>query len=55
VTIVMQEMLRCLDTCVDTDQPEEVAQIAAAHARLRDLQATYPASWRVLRRRLEQL
>jgi hypothetical protein len=53
MTIVMQQMLRCLDARLDTHRPEEIAQIAAAHARLHDLQAAYPASWRALKRRLE--
>lgn len=55
MTSVMREMLRCLDASVETHQAAEVAQIVADHARLRELQAAYPASWRALRRRLEAL
>jgi hypothetical protein len=58
VTTVMQEMLRCLDarlevfTFAKTHRPEERAKLDTALARLRDLQATYPVSWQMLRRRL---
>ena len=59
MTSVMEEMLRCLDLRLEvfafakTHRPEEQSKLDAAHARLRDLQAAYPASWRRLRRRLE--
>jgi hypothetical protein len=59
MTSVMQEMLRCLDTRLEvlafakTHRPEERAKLDAAMARLPELQADYPASWIVLRRRLE--
>lgn len=59
MTIVMQEMLRCLDARLEVfafakaHRPEEQIKLDAAHVRLRDLQATYPASWRMLKRRLE--
>lgn len=58
MTSVMEEMLRCLDARLEVlafgkwHRPEEQAKLDAAHARLRDLQATYPASWRMLQRRL---
>lgn len=58
MTIVMQEMLRCLDTRLEvfafgkTHRPEELARLSAANARLHDLQAAYPASWQRLRHRL---
>lgn len=58
MTTVMQEMLRCLDVRLEvfcfakTHRPEEQAKLDAAHVRLRELQATYPASWRMLKRRL---
>ena len=56
---VMEEMLRCFDARLEvfafakTHRPEEQVKLDAAHARLRDLQASYPASWRMLKRRLE--
>jgi len=59
MTIVMHEMLRCLDTRLETlafgktHRPEEIAKLDAASMRLRDLQTTYPASWQLLKRRLE--
>lgn len=58
MTVVMREMLRCLDTRLEVlmfakdHRPEEQAKRAAAEARLRDLQTAYPASWCVLQRRL---
>lgn len=58
MNIVMEEMLRCLDARLETlafgkwHRPEEQTKLDAAHARLRDLQAAYPASWRMLQRRL---
>lgn len=59
MNVVMQEMLRCLDARLEVlafgkwHRPEEQSKLNAAHARLRDLQAAYPASWRALKRRLE--
>lgn len=61
MTIVMQEMLRCLDARLEvlafgkTHRPEEIAKLNAAQARLHELQAAYPASWRGLRRHLGQV
>ncbi len=58
VTVVMQEMLRCLDTRLEVHafgkwhRPEERAELDSASARLHELQAAYPASWRSLQRRL---
>ena len=58
MTNVMTEMLRCLDLQLEvrtfgkTHRPEEVAKLDAASTRLRDLQAAYPASWQLLRRRV---
>lgn len=60
MTIVMQEMLRCLDTRCEvfafgkTHRPEEREKLDAAAARLRELQGAYPVSWRALQRRLGQ-
>jgi hypothetical protein len=60
MTIVMQEMLRCLDTRLavlafgKTHRPEEISELDAAQARLSELQAAYPASWAMLKRRLWQ-
>ena len=60
MTSVMQEMLNCLDIRLEvfafgkTHRPEERAKLDNALARLRHLQATYPASWRMLQRRLGQ-
>ena len=59
MTSAMQEMLNCLDTRLEVlafgkwHRPEERSKLDAAHARLRNLQAAYPASWRMLCRRLE--
>lgn len=61
MTAVMQEMLRCLDERAGvfafgkTHRPEERQKLDDAAARLRSLQATYPASWRALERRLRSL
>ncbi len=59
MTSVMEEMLRCLDarlevfTFAKTHRPEERAKLAAATTRLRELQANYPATWRMLQRRFK--
>jgi hypothetical protein len=58
MSLVMQEMLRCLDTSLKVlafaknHRPEERAERATAETRLRDLRVAYPASWRLLQRRL---
>jgi len=58
MTIVMQEMLRCLDTRMEVltfakdHRPEEREKLANARERLRALQAEYPVSWRRLQRQL---
>jgi hypothetical protein len=60
VTDVMAEMLRCLDTRLEiftfakTHRPEEREKLEVAAARLRELQAAYPASWSMLQHRLGQ-
>jgi hypothetical protein len=60
MTTVMQQMLRCLDARLEvltfgkTHRPEEQAKLAAADARLRDLRAAYPATWRVLERQMRK-
>jgi hypothetical protein len=60
MTVVMQEMMRCLDirmvvfAFAKMHRPEERAKHDAATARLHELQAAYPASWRALKRRLGQ-
>lgn len=59
MTLVMQEMLRCLDARLEvftfgkTHRPEEIAKLTAATTRLHELQAAFPASWQRLRRQLE--
>jgi hypothetical protein len=59
-TVVMQEMLRCLDARVEvlafakTHRPEERAKLAAADRRLSDLRAQYPATWQLLQRRVRE-
>lgn len=56
---VMEEMLRCLDARLEVHafgkwhRPEEQTKLDDATARLRDLQTAYPASWRMLQRRLK--
>ena len=56
MTLLMQEMLRCLDardevfTFGKTHRPEEREKLAAASVRLR--QTDFPASWKRLRRHL---
>ncbi len=56
MTIVMQEMLRCLDARLEvlafakTHRPEERGKLDAAAARLHELRAAHPASWRALGR-----
>lgn len=58
-TTVMREMLRCLDARLEvfafakTHRQEERAKLDTALARLRELQTAYPATWQMLRRRLE--
>lgn len=58
LTPVMQEMLRCLDDRLEvftfgkTHRPEEIAKLDTAQARLHELQAAYPTSWRMLQRHL---
>lgn len=58
MTVVMQEMLRCLDIRLEVFafakeyRPEERAKINTATARLHELQAAYPASWAALKRKL---
>ncbi len=58
MTAVMHEMLRCLDARLEvyafgkTHRPEERAKLDAAAARLAELRATYPASWRLLKRKV---
>ena len=58
MTLLMQEMLRCLDardevfTFGKTHRPEEREKLAAASVRLRQLQTDFPASWKRLRRHL---
>jgi hypothetical protein len=58
MTTVMREMLSCLDTRLGVftfgkaHRPEERAKLDTALARLRELQAAYPASWQMLQRRL---
>ncbi len=59
MTNVMGEMLRCLDARLEvfafgkTHRPEEIAKLVDARVHLHALQAAYPASWRMLKRRLE--
>lgn len=59
MTVVMQEMLRCLDIRLEvfafgkTHRPEEITKLTAAGVRLCELQAAYPVSWQRLRRQLE--
>ena len=54
MTVVMREMLRCLDVRLEvlafakTHRPEERAKLDAATVRLHGLQAAFPASWRAL-------
>jgi hypothetical protein len=56
----MQEMLRCLDRRLEvlafgkTHRPEEQAKLATAAARLDDLRAAYPATWRMLERQMKE-
>ncbi len=58
MTVVMTEMLRCLDVWLEvrafgkSHRPEEHAKLDAAQVRLRELRASYPASWRMLQRRV---
>lgn len=58
MTVVMHEMLRCLDERLGvlafgkTHRPEEIAKLSAANGRLQALQIAYPASWQALQRRL---
>ena len=58
MTTVMEQMLRCLDAWLEvrafgkTHRPEERAKLDAAGARLTELRAAYPASWRMLQRRM---
>ena len=57
MTLLMQEMLRCLDAHVEvftfgkTHRPEEMAKLAASSGRLH-LQTDFPASLKRLRRHL---
>ena len=59
MTTVMQSMLSCLDARLEVlafgkwHRPEEQAKLDGATARLHDLQNAYPASWRMLQRRLK--
>ncbi len=58
MTVVMREMLRCLDIRLEVFafakeyRPEERAKLIAAAERLRALRDTYPASWQALQRRI---
>ena len=59
MTVIMQEMLHCLDTRLEvqafgkTHRPEELEKLSAAAKRLHELQTAYPASWQQLRRKLD--
>ena len=59
-TIVMAEMLRCLDARVEVltfakrHRPEERAKLAAANQRLTELRAQCPVTWQLLQRRVKE-